>query len=762
MGDSDSDSRRDRARWPLSFQMSPTGHKFWSHRLYRGPHDQPVKVLYSRTKLESEEIAHEFLDEKVVGFDMEWLAHSDKTPNARLQELVSVIQIASEHKIAIFHIGLHPGTTAKDLLAPALRKIIEDPAIKKCGVAVYNADFARLQRWFGLHPRGAFELSHLHNLITHGAHDPTNCTRKLRKLKVQVEQHLGLPLNKGEVRTSNWSKPLSAAQVEYAAADAYAGFMLYHCMNAKRADMNPTPPLPVFAETYGHAIRGKESWDTLLQLAPADGDARSISVLDFYTTPSEDAADQSGVQVAGWEGKPEERDQAADDQEIPPPLDDACEYVRVGWCGKHPRFAKAADVGVNVIQQLRDQHAAEQQRAEASGGTLPKSSIAIKAGPRTVDQGVLDEGRTELLFQKLKKHRRDLAKQRKCAAFIIAYDTLLHAISRNCPRNDIELLRIKGIGKVKVAEFGPAWLAIVKDFVRNLGTDDFQVKNGDQQVTSTTPTASNPRTPASQGHFDQTIQSTPTLHTGVSFSMQNASLRREIVDEDVAENLDDSGASDDASAFGSPLMKPSSSALKRKREEIEAEHKLAPTRPEHMRARNQVSAERAKSPPQLPPTATITRPPQILSTPPRQDMESIPVLFQTSYINRAGSLAAQGGPKLTTPAHASPLQPAPLKESHPTHEPAAQPEMDLQPAAKQSSSSNYQETLLRNKIKAFNKLVTCTIQLPADTIEHLVNNPPRTMQELLAVPGILPFANACSRANRDLLGFLDKSAPATR
>lgn len=758
----DSDSRRDRARWPLSFQMSPTGHKFWSHRLYRGPQDQPVKILYSRTKLESEEIAHEFLNDKVVGFDMEWLAHSDKTPNARLQELVSVIQIASEDKIAIFHIGMHPGSTAKELLAPALRRIIEDPAIKKCGVAVYNADFARLQRCFGLHPRGAFELSHLHNLITHGAHDPTKCTRKLKKLKEQVEHHLGLPLNKGEVRTSNWSKPLSPAQFEYAAADAYAGFMLYHCMNAKRADMNPTPPLPVYVETYGHAIRGKESWDTLLQLAQADGDAKSISVLDFYTMPREDAADQSSVQMAGWKAKPEERDQAAADQEIPPPLDDACEYVRVGWCGKHPRFAKAADVGLNVIQQLRDQHAAQQQRAEKSDGTLPKPSIAIKAGPRMVGPGILDGSRTELLFQKLKKHRRDLAKQRKCSAFVIAYDTVLRAISRDCPRNDIELLRIKGIGKAKVAEFGPAWLAMVKDSVRNLNTDDSQVKNGDQQVTSTMPPASSPRTPASHGHFDQPIQSTPTLHTGVSFSMQNASLGREMVDEDAVGSLDDNEASDDASAFRSPLIKPSPSALKRKREEVEVGHKPAPTRPGQIRTRYQVSAEKAESPPQLRPTATITRPTQILSSPPRQDRESTLVLFQSSCINHAGSLVSPGGSKLTAPAHASPLPPVALKELHPTHDPTAKPGMDLQPAARQSDSSDYQETLLRNKIKAFNKLVTATGQLPADTIEHLVKNPPRTMQELLAVPGIMPFANACSRANRDLLGFLNKSAPVAR
>src|SRR5690606_23241801 len=37
---------------------------------------------------------------------------------------------------------------------------------------------------------------------------------------------------------------------EYAAGDAYAGFMLYHCMNAKRVAMKPVPPLPLLADKY--------------------------------------------------------------------------------------------------------------------------------------------------------------------------------------------------------------------------------------------------------------------------------------------------------------------------------------------------------------------------------------------------------------------------------------------------------------------------------------------------------------------------------
>ena len=83
-----------------------------------------------------------------------------------------------------------------------------------------------------------------------GPRKPELVSVKLVSLAHQVEEQLGLPLYKGDVRTSNWSKPLSTDQINYAAGDAYAGFMLYKCMNAKRLAMKPTPPLPIHAEKY--------------------------------------------------------------------------------------------------------------------------------------------------------------------------------------------------------------------------------------------------------------------------------------------------------------------------------------------------------------------------------------------------------------------------------------------------------------------------------------------------------------------------------
>ncbi|KAF1935412.1 hypothetical protein EJ02DRAFT_460405 [Clathrospora elynae] len=197
---------------------------------------------------------------------MEWPWNDWKRNN--LQNKIGLIQIASEDKIALFHIGLHLGKTTDDIIAPTLRRLLEDPTIGKVGVNVLKADFARLSRFFGLKPKGAVESSHLYRLVKFGPRKPELVSVKLVSLAHQVEDQLGLPLFKGDVRTSNWSKPLSSDQITYAAGDAYAGFMLYKCMNAKRLAMKPTPPLPIYAEKYPN---GKASRDDPILLDVGDG-----------------------------------------------------------------------------------------------------------------------------------------------------------------------------------------------------------------------------------------------------------------------------------------------------------------------------------------------------------------------------------------------------------------------------------------------------------------------------------------------------------
>ncbi|RYP38583.1 hypothetical protein DL767_002519 [Monosporascus sp. MG133] len=227
--------------WPLSYRLQtplvprpgnqdPKQRKlYWSHNLYRGPGNKEVKVLYSTTKQQSEEIALKFLQESILGFDGEWSCWhpNDGTP---LKQVFSLMQIACEDKIALFHLALHAGDRPEDLIAPSLCKIIQSPDIVKAGVKIQGADFDRLRHYFKLNPQRGFELSDLHNVVTKQRPNDLG----LVALAKQVEYHLGLPLYKGDnVRKSNWNAPLNSEQRLYAADDAYASFMLYHCMTAK-------------------------------------------------------------------------------------------------------------------------------------------------------------------------------------------------------------------------------------------------------------------------------------------------------------------------------------------------------------------------------------------------------------------------------------------------------------------------------------------------------------------------------------------------
>ena len=228
---------------PLTYKRRGGG-RYWTHEQYYGPCGETVKIHYCKTKAESERVATLLSREPILGFDVEWKPRGGRG----IKNNISLIQLACEDKIALFHVALHEGQTVDELVAPTLRKILESPKIIKTGVAIFHADGRRLQRFMKLNPRGLFELSYLHRLIKYHGYWPEKVNKKLVSLANQVSEHLGKPLFKGSVRVSDWTKPLSRDQIRYSAADAYAGFCLFHAMEAKRLTMVPPPPRPAFAE----------------------------------------------------------------------------------------------------------------------------------------------------------------------------------------------------------------------------------------------------------------------------------------------------------------------------------------------------------------------------------------------------------------------------------------------------------------------------------------------------------------------------------
>ncbi|KAF2016072.1 hypothetical protein BU24DRAFT_192791 [Aaosphaeria arxii CBS 175.79] len=242
---------------PLSFQIpadtlrekmqvSPrVGDRYWSHKLYRGLNDESLLIHYCKTFEIAEHVAKYFLQEKVIGFDIEWkpFGRADS-----IKENASLIQLACEGRIALFHLALFDGTAAEQLLPPSLKAVIESPNVLKVGVAI-KADFTRLQKYLNVEPLGVFELSRLHNLVENFTinHEKAG-SKKHVGLAAQVQQHLQLPLEKGDVRHSDWSKLLTPSQIEYAAADAYAGFRLFDALDRKRKLLKPIPPRPLLCD----------------------------------------------------------------------------------------------------------------------------------------------------------------------------------------------------------------------------------------------------------------------------------------------------------------------------------------------------------------------------------------------------------------------------------------------------------------------------------------------------------------------------------
>lgn len=185
----------------------------WDYTLYRGPLGERVKVHYCKTKADTERISRLFFDEEVLGFDIEWKPQA--TAKEGIKKNIALIQIASEKRIALFHVArFRCQDTVEDLVPSTFKYIMQTPRITKVGVSI-KADCTRLSRFMEIESRGIFELSHLYKLVKYSPSNASAVDKRLVKLATQVEEHLGLPLFKGQdVRASDWSADLTYQQVQ--------------------------------------------------------------------------------------------------------------------------------------------------------------------------------------------------------------------------------------------------------------------------------------------------------------------------------------------------------------------------------------------------------------------------------------------------------------------------------------------------------------------------------------------------------------------
>ncbi|CAM1508258.1 Fc.00g051060.m01.CDS01 [Cosmosporella sp. VM-42] len=222
---------------------------YWSYSMYRHPqpdgNDQKVKVHYCTSKHTMDYVCKKyFLNEPVLGFDMEWQPYANRSDGPR--QNVSLIQIASPSRIGLFHISMF---LKNDFVAPTFRQIMEDEGVSKVGVHI-QGDCTRLKKYLGVETKGIFELSHLYKLVKYSNEGNLKLVNRVAvQLSVLAQDYLRLPLYKGQsVRSSNWMLPLNERQISYSASDAYAGIQLYHVLEEARLKLDPCPPRPHFAE----------------------------------------------------------------------------------------------------------------------------------------------------------------------------------------------------------------------------------------------------------------------------------------------------------------------------------------------------------------------------------------------------------------------------------------------------------------------------------------------------------------------------------
>ncbi|KAK1009713.1 hypothetical protein LTR54_005509 [Friedmanniomyces endolithicus] len=222
-----------------------TSAAYWSYHMYKNAAGDAPTVHYC-TKLDQAErvLQQHFLGQPVLGFDIEWEQRARKESAAK--QNVSLVQIACEDRICLIHVAIFAGTSIEQLVPGTLREILESNHIVKAGVNI-GGDARRMREYLGVNMRAQFELCPLFKLVTFARKD-VNWTMKGAGLAAQVQAVLLLPMLKGDVRTSSWSRKLSKEQADYSASDAYAGFQLFHALEAKRLKMDPMPPRPAFRE----------------------------------------------------------------------------------------------------------------------------------------------------------------------------------------------------------------------------------------------------------------------------------------------------------------------------------------------------------------------------------------------------------------------------------------------------------------------------------------------------------------------------------
>ncbi len=163
------------------------------------------EIVVVSSTIDAEKVVDDLICENIFGFDSE----TKPVFVSGRENKVSIIQIAGQHKVWIFHIlQFHIGTK--------LKAFLENDKYMKIGVAIGD-DVKKIYRSTGVLIKGSCDLSKL-------AKDKGFAESGLKTLTARLFEN---KLSKKQ-QTSNWETfPLSQSQLVYAATDAWLCRELY-------------------------------------------------------------------------------------------------------------------------------------------------------------------------------------------------------------------------------------------------------------------------------------------------------------------------------------------------------------------------------------------------------------------------------------------------------------------------------------------------------------------------------------------------------
>lgn len=130
----------------------------------------------------------------------------------------------------------------------------------------------------------------------------------------------------------------------------------------------------------------------------------------------------------------------------------ARELVRLGYLRQTPGQFSSLELTTEGMAILRHR-----------GKIMLTKPVSAPVAPRPK---VGDIGCDEVLFDRLRELRRQLASQLGVPPYIVFGDVSLRQMARYYPQTDEEFLRINGVGERKRTEYGPAFLEAIRDHLQ--------------------------------------------------------------------------------------------------------------------------------------------------------------------------------------------------------------------------------------------------------------------------------------------------------